>query len=177
MGDPEKAFSEKERISAEVLRDGPATPTMPVLPTVNPEIEKKEAQASALHPAVYVMWVPLVWQWRQHTHTSTIYTLETDSFVRRVWISLSSSIILFNKWILDTAKFRECHAKVYCHLTPLMSSLQIIVCSPSYTILPSANPPFSLQSHNSHMLAPYLCHFYDPGHGTQYKPSRWPQDC
>ena len=59
MGDPEKAFSEKERMSAEVLRDGPATPTMPVLPTVNPEIEKKEAQTSALHPAVYVMWVPL----------------------------------------------------------------------------------------------------------------------
>ena len=57
MGDPEKVFSEKERISAEVIRDGPATPTLPVLPTVNPEIEKREPPASQLHPAVYVMWV------------------------------------------------------------------------------------------------------------------------
>ncbi len=54
MGDPEKAFSEKERMSAEIIRDGPATPTMPVLPTVNPELEKREA-ASALHPAFYVL--------------------------------------------------------------------------------------------------------------------------
>ena len=61
---------------------------------------------------------------------------------RRVWISLSSSIILFNKWILDTAKFRECLARVKGHLTPLISSPQIIVCLPSYTILPSANPAF-----------------------------------
>ena len=58
MGDPEKAFSEKERISAEIIRDGPATPTMPVLPTVNPEIEKREAPASKLHPAIYVMYAP-----------------------------------------------------------------------------------------------------------------------
>lgn len=89
MGDPEKAFSEKERMSAEVLRDGPATPTMPVLPTVNPEVEKKEAQTSALHPAVYVI----------------------------VWISLSSSIILFNKWILSTAKFHYPITLTCWHLT------------------------------------------------------------
>ena len=55
MGDPEKAFSEKERISAEMIRDEPAAPTLPVLPTVNPEIEKREAPASQLHPAFYVM--------------------------------------------------------------------------------------------------------------------------
>ena len=58
MGDPEKAFSEKERISAEIIRDGPATPTMPVLPTVNLEVEKREPPASKVHPAFYVMWVP-----------------------------------------------------------------------------------------------------------------------
>ena len=62
MGDPEKGFSEKERISAEMIRDGPAAPTLPVLPTANPEIEKKEVPASQLHPAFYVMWVPLTWQ-------------------------------------------------------------------------------------------------------------------
>lgn len=27
-----------------------------------------------------------------------------------VWISLSSSVIVFNKWILDTAGFRKCPA-------------------------------------------------------------------
>lgn len=55
MGDPEKAYSEKERISAEIIRDGPGTPTMPVLPTVNLEIEKRETPASTLHPAFYVV--------------------------------------------------------------------------------------------------------------------------
>lgn len=55
MGDPEKGFSEKERMSAEIIRDGPATPTLPVLPTVNAESEKREPPASKLHPAVYVM--------------------------------------------------------------------------------------------------------------------------
>ena len=49
--------NEKERISAEVVRSGPASPTAPVLPTVNPAVEKKEVPASTLHPAVYVMCV------------------------------------------------------------------------------------------------------------------------
>lgn len=49
----------------------------PVLPTVNPASEKPEPPKSDLHPAVYIA----------------------------VWISLSSSVILFNKWILDSKKF------------------------------------------------------------------------
>ena len=72
MGDPEKAFSEKERISAEIIRDGPATPTLPVLPTVNPEIEKREPPASKLHPAFYVVWVPLTWQQRGRARSNKI---------------------------------------------------------------------------------------------------------
>lgn len=48
---------EKERISAEVVRSGPSSPTEPILPTVNPAIEKKEAPASNIHPAVYVVCV------------------------------------------------------------------------------------------------------------------------
>lgn len=80
MGDPEKAFSEKERISAEIIRDGPATPTLPVLPTVNPEIEKREAPASKLHPVFYVVYVSLNWKRRGHAHTSTVETLYTDWF-------------------------------------------------------------------------------------------------
>ncbi|KAL2059567.1 hypothetical protein ABVK25_000860 [Lepraria finkii] len=75
MGDSEK-YNEKERMSADIgspMRDTAA----PMLPTVNPDVQKKEPPASKFHPAVYVM----------------------------TWITLSSSVILFNKWILDTAKF------------------------------------------------------------------------
>lgn len=49
----------------------------PVLPTVNPLAEKPEPAKAALHPAAYVM----------------------------TWISLSSAVILFNKWILSTLGF------------------------------------------------------------------------
>lgn len=49
----------------------------PVLPTINPAAEKSEPPKASLHPAVYVI----------------------------AWISLSSSVILFNKWILSTLGF------------------------------------------------------------------------
>ncbi|KAF2115529.1 triose-phosphate transporter family-domain-containing protein [Lophiotrema nucula] len=65
---------EKVRSSVEAARD----PAQPVLPTVNPNIEKPQpAQEAAFHPAVYIA----------------------------TWITLSSSVIVFNKYILDTAKF------------------------------------------------------------------------
>ncbi|KAL2069830.1 hypothetical protein VTL71DRAFT_14509 [Oculimacula yallundae] len=58
--------------------EAPRTATASILPTVNPEAEKSAAPASnGIHPAVYVA----------------------------VWISLSSSVILFNKWILSTLGF------------------------------------------------------------------------
>lgn len=42
-----------------------------------------------------------------------------------VWISLSSSVIVFNKWILDTAGFREYPASAVTNLTrPLTVVLQ-----------------------------------------------------
>lgn len=50
----------------------------PTLPTVNPAVEKQEPPKPALHPAFYVI----------------------------AWIALSSSVILFNKQILDYANFR-----------------------------------------------------------------------
>ncbi|CAH0014652.1 unnamed protein product [Clonostachys rhizophaga] len=51
----------------------------PVLPTVNPQAEKGQRQAGfSIHPAFYVV----------------------------VWIACSSSVILFNKWLLDTLNFR-----------------------------------------------------------------------
>lgn len=53
-------------------------PAIPVAP-VFAEADKAPQAASGLHPAVYVA----------------------------VWISLSSTVILFNKWILSTADFRE----------------------------------------------------------------------
>ncbi|EAL92313.1 DUF250 domain membrane protein [Aspergillus fumigatus A1163] len=49
----------------------------PTLPTVNPAVEKSEPSKPTFHPAVYVS----------------------------LWIALSSSVILFNKHILDYAQF------------------------------------------------------------------------
>lgn len=71
-------MSEKERQSGEQERLGASNSSEPVLPTVNPATEKPAAPSSDLHPAIYIA----------------------------TWISLSSSIIIFNKWILDTAGFR-----------------------------------------------------------------------
>lgn len=49
-----------------------------VLPTVNPDAEKSQPPKAGLHPAFYIA----------------------------TWITLSSSVILFNKWLLDTKGFR-----------------------------------------------------------------------
>ncbi|KAJ9621569.1 hypothetical protein H2203_007056 [Taxawa tesnikishii (nom. ined.)] len=65
---------EKERMSGEIERPEQSEPMLPV---VNPALEKPQPPKAALHPAVYIA----------------------------TWITLSSSVILFNKWILDTAKF------------------------------------------------------------------------
>jgi drug/metabolite transporter (DMT)-like permease len=48
------------------------------LPTVNPHAERLQQPQQAVHPSVYIV----------------------------AWIGLSSSVILFNKWILDTLNFR-----------------------------------------------------------------------
>lgn len=58
--------------------ESPREQTGSVLPIVNPEVEKAQQPKPSIHPAFYVM----------------------------VWIALSSSVILFNKWILDTLNFR-----------------------------------------------------------------------
>lgn len=71
----------KERFSAETTRDVEA-PTVPMLPTVNPAVEEQKSATYQLPAVAYVA----------------------------IWISLSSTIIIFNKWILDTAKFREYHS-------------------------------------------------------------------
>ncbi|KAJ5266988.1 sugar phosphate/phosphate translocator [Penicillium angulare] len=59
------------------------------LPTVNPASEKQDAPKAAFHPAVYVS----------------------------VWITLSSSVILFNKYLLDYANFRYPIILTTWHLT------------------------------------------------------------
>ncbi|KAL2140889.1 hypothetical protein VTI28DRAFT_3079 [Corynascus sepedonium] len=64
---------EKTRASG----DQPREQNEPVLPTVNPQVEKPQPPKPSLHPAFYVT----------------------------VWIALSSSVILFNKWILSTLGF------------------------------------------------------------------------
>ncbi|KAI1376151.1 TPT-domain-containing protein [Hypoxylon crocopeplum] len=64
-------------------------PKGPILPTTNPEAEKPQPPKATIHPALYVA----------------------------VWISLSSSVILFNKWILDTLEFRYPVILTTYHLT------------------------------------------------------------
>jgi hypothetical protein len=70
----------------------------PTLPTVNPALEKPEPPKAALHPAFYVA----------------------------VWISLSSSVILFNKWILDTLEFRYPVILTTYHLTFATIATQLL---------------------------------------------------
>ncbi|KAL8948981.1 MAG: hypothetical protein Q9222_004869 [Ikaeria aurantiellina] len=84
------ADAEKERMSAEIIRSGPVSPSEPVLPIVNPAaISEKKVDppaASNVHPAFYVA----------------------------TWIALSSSIIIFNKWILDDGGFRAWQYLINC---------------------------------------------------------------
>ncbi|KAI5863394.1 TPT-domain-containing protein [Durotheca rogersii] len=61
----------------------------PILPTTNPEAEKPQPPKPTIHPAFYVA----------------------------TWIGLSSSVILFNKWILDTLEFRYPVILTTYHLT------------------------------------------------------------
>ncbi|KAL8906915.1 MAG: hypothetical protein Q9207_001723 [Kuettlingeria erythrocarpa] len=71
---------EKERMSAEITRSGAVSPSEPILPVVNPTAiseKRPDPPASNIHPAFYVS----------------------------IWITLSSSIIIFNKWILDDRGF------------------------------------------------------------------------
>ncbi|KAF2088446.1 DMT family organic anion transporter [Saccharata proteae CBS 121410] len=68
-----------------------------VLPTINPDAPQPEPKA-ALHPAVYIA----------------------------TWISLSSSVIVFNKWILDTAGFRYPIFLTTWHLTFATIMTQIL---------------------------------------------------
>lgn len=59
--------------------DAARDPAQPVLPTVNPNVKRSQQPESAsFHPAVYIS----------------------------TWIGLSSSVIIFNKYILDRANFR-----------------------------------------------------------------------
>ncbi|KAM5360322.1 hypothetical protein ACJZ2D_013839 [Fusarium nematophilum] len=75
---------EKIRVSGETPRA-----TTPVLPTVNPNLEKSQSARAAIHPSLYVI----------------------------VWIGFSSSVILFNKWLLDTLNFRYPVILTTYHLT------------------------------------------------------------
>ncbi|ERS96280.1 uncharacterized protein SPSK_01726 [Sporothrix schenckii 1099-18] len=71
---------EKMRTSGEGVREAGSgsSSSAPVLPTVNPEAEKSQAPKPTIPAAAYVI----------------------------AWISLSSSVIIFNKWILSTLNFR-----------------------------------------------------------------------
>ena len=49
---------EKERVSADIVRP---ISDPPILPTVNPALEKVEPPASKIHPAVYIVSVSSPW--------------------------------------------------------------------------------------------------------------------
>lgn len=78
---------EKVRVSGDMSRPADA----PILPTTNPDVEKKAAPApeAGLPAAAYVVF----------------------------WISLSGGVILFNKWILSTLKFKYPILLTAWHLT------------------------------------------------------------
>ncbi|KAK3683481.1 triose-phosphate transporter family-domain-containing protein [Podospora appendiculata] len=89
-------MDEKTRASG----DSPREANEPILPVVNPEAEKAQTPkaSSAIHPALYVI----------------------------VWISLSSSVILFNKWILSTLHFEYPVLLTTYHLTFATIMTQIL---------------------------------------------------
>jgi hypothetical protein len=68
-------MSQDEKVRSSV--DAARDTSLPVLPTVNPDAQKSAPEPPSFHPAVYIA----------------------------TWIALSSSTIVFNKYILDTAKF------------------------------------------------------------------------
>ncbi|KAJ4860856.1 triose-phosphate transporter family domain-containing protein [Trichoderma breve] len=68
---------------------GDITRSEPVLPTVNPAADKPAPAKASLHPVFYVV----------------------------TWIGFSSSVILFNKWLLDTLNFRYPVILTTYHLT------------------------------------------------------------
>ncbi|KAK0705268.1 triose-phosphate transporter family-domain-containing protein [Lasiosphaeris hirsuta] len=88
-------IDEKTRASG----DSPREANGPVLPTINPEVERVQApKSNGIHPALYVV----------------------------CWISLSSSVILFNKWILSTLEFRYPVILTTYHLTFATIMTQIL---------------------------------------------------
>src|SRR5437763_14993733 len=92
MGDTEK----KARLSGESPRISEPNAT---LPTVGVATEKPEPPTAALHPAVYVMYASLGYKIKAKL-----------TYCCSSWISLSSSVILFNKYLLDTMGFSMCIA-------------------------------------------------------------------
>ncbi|KAK1250475.1 hypothetical protein MKX08_010478 [Trichoderma sp. CBMAI-0020] len=76
---------EKIRVSGDITR----ADSSPVLPTVNPQVDKPAPAKASLHPVFYVV----------------------------TWIGFSSSVILFNKWLLDTLNFRYPVILTTYHLT------------------------------------------------------------
>ena len=74
--------SEQER----KLEGGEAPPPPPP-----PQPEPKK---DGLHPAFYIAYVIQHWRKRGWRLTAS-----------RLWIAMSGSVIVFNKWVLHTAKF------------------------------------------------------------------------
>ncbi|KAK8922709.1 hypothetical protein VCV18_006768 [Metarhizium anisopliae] len=98
---------EKSRVSGEVPR---AESSSPVLPTVNPAVEKPQPPKSVVHPAFYVICGGECYG---YDIGCSYHSADMKS---SVWIGFSSSVILFNKWVLDTLNFRMFPILCFCDL-------------------------------------------------------------
>jgi hypothetical protein len=112
-----------------VSGDAPRQGNSPVLPTVNPQAEKAAQQPGLnIHPTFYVI----------------------------VWIACSSSVILFNKWLLDTLNFR-----MYRRCEPPELEKGEWLTQKDFDRLPRY----------SYYLSPSVRHGHDPADGQLYNPA------
>ena len=84
---------EKDGVSADVMQ---SEQEPQALSPVHSIVDKSEPSLPKFHPAVYVMYVFAAAAVISHPRLTLLFSS---------WISLSSTVILFNKWILDDAKF------------------------------------------------------------------------
>lgn len=92
--------------------------------------------------------------------------------LRSTWISLSSSVIIFNKWILDTAGFR--FREYSCHLLLSARFYFGTAAAP-----PLSEPKLTMVATTSHLpddMALALRDHHDSAHGSVYHHARLSQE-
>ena len=103
---------------------------------------------------------------------SIVVSVSADNSVNRSWITMSSSVILFNKWILDTANFRERKPSLVQRRS--LTALQISVCR-FLTLLPQIQVLIIDRSNHPYNMASRFRHPHDPNPRANNNSSRWTQ--